>query len=128
MANIHLERQHQLGLSKARKVAWQWAEEVEKEFQMDCTVEEGDDEDIVLFTRSGVNGVLTVTAQTFVLDAKLGLLLGAFAATIQSQIEHRLDALLGDEGKGAKATKATKAAATTSAKAKPAADKKPAKR
>ena len=41
-SSIH--REHALGLAKARKVAWQWAEQVEKKFGMECTVVEGDDE------------------------------------------------------------------------------------
>ena len=29
MADIHIHRDHTLGLTKARKIAWKWAEEVE---------------------------------------------------------------------------------------------------
>ena len=29
MAQIHIQRPHQLGLAGARKVAWQWAEQAE---------------------------------------------------------------------------------------------------
>lgn len=39
--DIRIHREHQLGLSKARKVAWDWAEQVEQKFSMDCTVIEG---------------------------------------------------------------------------------------
>lgn len=101
MAHIRLHRDHQLGLAKARKVAWQWAEQVEEEFDMDCTVVEGEDSDVVEFTRAGVNGRLVVAADHFDLDAKLGLLLGAFAKTIESHIEQRLDALLSAKPAGA---------------------------
>ena len=79
MPDIKIHRKHSLGLAKARKVAWQWAEQVEEKFDMECTVVEGDDEDTVEFTRAGVNGTLTVTADHFDLHAKLGLLLGAFS-------------------------------------------------
>lgn len=94
MADIRIRREHKLGLAKARKIAWQWAEDVEKEFGMDCTVVEGDRQDEVIFTRAGVTGSLTVTATHFDLDAKLGLLLGAFAKTIEAQIQERLDTRL----------------------------------
>lgn len=94
MADIRIHRKHSLGLSKARDVAWQWAEEVEKKFDMECTVLEGETSDTVEFTRSGVNGRLIVAADHFDLDAKLGFLLGAFSKTIESEIEKNLDDLL----------------------------------
>ena len=94
MADIRIHRKHSLGLAKARDVAWQWAEEVEKKFDMECTVLEGETSDTVEFTRSGVNGRLIVAADHFDLDAKLGFLLGAFSKTIESEIEKNLDELL----------------------------------
>ena len=105
MADIKIHREHNLGLAKARKIAWQWAEEVEKKFDMACTVVEGDYSDTVEFTRTGVSGRLIVAADHFDLDAKLGFLLGAFSRTIEAEIEKELDALL---AKGAKASKAEK--------------------
>ena len=95
MPDINIHREHALGLAKARKVAWKWAEQVEQKFDMQCTVIEGDDEDTVEFSRAGVNGTLTVTADRFDLHARLGLLLGAFSKTIEAEIEKNLDALLG---------------------------------
>lgn len=94
MPDIRIHRDHTLGLAKARKVAWAWAEEVEAKFEMECTVFEGDTSDTVEFKRSGVNGQLIVAADHFDLQAKLGFLLGAFAKTIEAQIEKELDALL----------------------------------
>jgi len=94
MSHIRIHRDHHLGLAKARKIAWAWAEQVEAEFGMECTVMEGDDSDTVEFTRSGVKGQLVVTATTFELDAKLGLLLGALRGTIESHGEKELDKLL----------------------------------
>lgn len=94
MPDIHIERTHHLGLAKARKVAWKWAEDVEEKFSLECTVIEGETEDVVEFTRSGVKGRLLVADDRFTLDAKLGLLLGAFRATIESEIARKLDELL----------------------------------
>ncbi|WP_291009799.1 polyhydroxyalkanoic acid system family protein [Hydrogenophaga sp.] len=94
MADIHIRRNHQLGLAGARKIAWQWAEQAEGEFGMSCTYEEGGDCDEVCFTRSGVEGTLTVSADHFELDAKLGFLLGAFKERIESEIVKNLDELL----------------------------------
>jgi len=108
MPDIHIHRKHKLGLPKAREVAWTWAEEVEKKFDMECTVVEGDDSDTVEFTRPGVKGQLVVAADHFDLEAKLGFLLGAFSKTIESEIERNLDELL-ESSKPKKApTKKTK--------------------
>ena len=95
MADIHIHRDHSLGLAKARKVAWDWAEQVEKQFGMACTVIEGETSDTIEFVRSGVKGVLVVAADHFDLGAKLGFLLGAFSKTIEAEIEKNLDTLLG---------------------------------
>lgn len=94
MPNIHIHRDHKLGLARARKIAWKWAEEVEQKYGMECTVLEGETSDTVQFTRSGVHGELIVAPDHFDLSARLGLLLGAFAKTIESEIEQNLDALL----------------------------------
>lgn len=94
MANLHIRREHALGLLAARKVAFKWAEQVEEEFDMECTYEEGDTSDVVTFTRSGVNGTLKVLADHFELDAKLGFLLGAFKNRIEAEIVKNLDGLL----------------------------------
>jgi putative polyhydroxyalkanoate system protein len=99
VADINIHRKHTLGLAKARKVAWQWAEQVEQEFGMDCTVIEGPSSDTVQFTRSGVNGQLIVAADHFDLKAKLGFLLGAFARTIESEILKNLDQLLAENAR-----------------------------
>jgi putative polyhydroxyalkanoate system protein len=106
MPDIHIHRDHTLGLAKARKIALKWAEDAEKKFEMECTILEGDDSDTVEFKRSGVNGQLLVAADHFELNAKLGFLLGAFAKTIESEIEKNLDALLA--GGKAAAKKAAK--------------------
>ncbi len=107
MPDIKIHRDHSLGLPKARKLAWQWAEQVEQKFDMSCTVIEGETSDTVEFTRSGVNGRLIVAADHFDLDAKLGFLLGAFSKTIESEIEKNLDGLLAGSASPAKAARKT---------------------
>ena len=94
MADIHIHRSHALGLAKARKTAWKWAEHVEEKFGMECTVIEGKESDVVEFTRAGVDGRLLVTGDAFELEAKLGFLLGAFRGRIETEIEGYLDELL----------------------------------
>ena len=53
MSTIHIHREHKLGMAKARKIAWAWAEQVDQHFGMECTVYEGEDSDTIELTRSG---------------------------------------------------------------------------
>lgn len=125
MADIHILRPHHFSLLEARDIAFSWAEQAESEFGMACTYEEGEDEDLVTFTRSGVNGTLRVCGERFELDAKLGFLLGAFKERIESEVVKNLDDLMAAHTP--KPAKKAKSAATTTAKAaaKPPAKKAP---
>ena len=102
MPDIHITRDHALGLAEARKLAFKWAEMAEEKFDMECTYEEGDTSDLVSFTRSGVNGELKVTKDKLELDAKLGFLLGAFKEKIEGEIVKNLDTLLAKKRPAAK--------------------------
>jgi putative polyhydroxyalkanoate system protein len=95
--DIHITRDHELGLAAARKLAFRWAETAEEKLGMDCTYEEGKLSDLVSFARSGVNGELKVTKDRFELDARLGFLLGAFKERIESEIVKNLDRLLAEK-------------------------------
>jgi len=92
--DIHITREHSLGLPEARKLAFKWAEAAEEKFDMECTYEEGKSSDLVSFTRSGVKGELKVTKNRFELEARLGFLLGAFKERIEGEIVKNLDLLL----------------------------------
>lgn len=123
MSDIRIHREHTLGLPKAREIAWQWAEEVQARFGMECSVIEGDFSDTVEFRRSGVTGELIVAADHFDLHARLGFLLGAFSRTIEREILQNLDALLGQAGKASKAAAAKgagRASGKSAAKSAPA--------
>ncbi|WP_298933030.1 polyhydroxyalkanoic acid system family protein [uncultured Ramlibacter sp.] len=97
MPDIHIQRDHALGLASARKLAFRWAELAEEKFDMECVYEEGKSSDLVTFSRSGVNGELKVTKDGFELDARLGFLLGAFKERIEQEIANNLDALLAEK-------------------------------
>ncbi len=97
MPEIHITREHSLGLHAARKLAFRWAEEAEEQLGMACVYEEGTTSDVVTFTRLGVNGELKVTKNHFALDARLGVLLGAFRDKIETEIIRNLDELLAHE-------------------------------
>ena len=94
MPDIHIHRDHHLGFKEARKVAFSWAEKAEEKFDMECTYEEGETEDLLTFTRSGVKGTLLVDAHQFEMKAQLGFLFGAFKDRIESEIVKNLDTLL----------------------------------
>ncbi len=97
MPDIHIEREHKLGLAEARKLAFRWAELAEQKFEMECSYEEGGTADLVSFNRSGANGELKVTADRFELHARLGFLLGVFKERIETEIVNNLDQLLAQE-------------------------------
>lgn len=104
MANLHIVREHHLGHAAARKIAYAWAEQVEAEFGMACTYEEGKTEDEVHFSRTGVHGTLQVRKTCFTLDATLGFLLGAFKERIEAEIVKNLDTLLASRPAAKKAS------------------------
>lgn len=97
MPDIHITREHKLGLAAARKLAFRWAEEAEARLGMECAYEEGTTSDLVTFARAGVNGELKVSKSQFALDARLGVLLGAFREKIETEIIRNLDELLAHE-------------------------------
>ena len=104
MADIRIERQHGMNFSEARETAFKWVEQAEKKFDMACTYEEGQASDEVHFKRSGVTGTLNITANSFVLQAKLGFLLSAFKDKIEGEVVKNLDALILKNNPAAKKT------------------------
>src|SRR5262249_51396925 len=78
LADIHIVREHALGLEPARRLAFRWAEVAEKKLDMQCTYTEGDEADVVGFRRPGAHGELRVSGTRFELSARLGLVLGVF--------------------------------------------------
>jgi putative polyhydroxyalkanoate system protein len=127
MADIRIHREHDLGLNKAREISLQWAEQVEQQFDMTCSVLTGETSDTVEFLRSGVKGRLIVAGDHFDLEAKLGFLLGAFSKTIEREILKNLDSLLGSAEAAAKAAIKTAGKAAPKAAAKAKVAKAPAK-
>lgn len=116
MPDIRIHREHTLGLDKAREIADAWAEDVNREFDMVCDFTRGQSSDTVSFKRSGVSGTLTVAADHFDLHAKLGILLGVFAKTIEEHILKNLDAQLA-EASAASAAVARKSPSKAGSKA-----------
>ena len=97
MADLKLRREHNLGLARARKVALKWGEHVEKKLEMECTLYEGDTEDVLEFKRSGVDGRMIVAAEFFDVEAKLGLMFLPFLSMIEAETRKQLDEALAKE-------------------------------
>ncbi|MBW8759670.1 MAG: polyhydroxyalkanoic acid system family protein [Burkholderiales bacterium] len=89
-----------------------WAEDVESKLDMECTMIEGDDEDVLEFTRSGVDGRMTIAATFFDVQAKLGFLLKPFLGTIEAEVRKQLEeALAKEEAKASRPAGARKTGA-----------------
>jgi len=95
VSDIHIARTHTLGLKRARKVARQWMDQVEREYGMAYHYTEGPKADVARFARPGAEGTLHVTADTFTLHMQLGFMLEAFGPQIQAKVSGKLDKLLG---------------------------------
>jgi putative polyhydroxyalkanoate system protein len=87
MSTIELRRDHALGLRRAKAAAQKVADEMQRDFGMDCEWHGN----VLRFTRSGVQGELKVTRNRVELHARLGLLLAAFRNRIEAQIHRNFD-------------------------------------
>ena len=94
MSDIRIHRQHQLGLPAARKIALQGAEKAEEKFDMDCTYEEGEEQDTLYVTRSGIKGTLEVLPDALDFHAQLGFLVSAFKERIETELIEQLDKMM----------------------------------
>jgi len=92
--DIHIERNHTLGIARARVVARKWIQQAEQEFGLECVYTPGEDCDTATFTRAGIDGTVEVTATTFKLEATLGFLFSSFSEMIEAKITRNLDAML----------------------------------
>jgi putative polyhydroxyalkanoate system protein len=87
MADLKVVRKHTIGLKKAKVAAQKVADDLAQEYGMDSAWEG----DVLRFTRSGVDGQLTVTKDQVVLDAKLGFVLSAFRHRIEEHVNENFD-------------------------------------
>jgi len=99
VSDIHIERNHSLGIERAREVARGWLELVESEYGMDCKYSEGWVSDLAKFSRPGAEGTLRVTEDNFTLRMTLGFLMESYAKQIKEHVTRNLDDLLGKADK-----------------------------
>lgn len=82
MADISIVQAHTLTPQKARAAAQQVADKLAADYDLACEW----DGDVLKFSRSGVNGTLTLAPHLATMDIKLGFMMSAFAATIEAKV------------------------------------------
>jgi len=98
MPDIHIRREHHLGLEAARSVARRWMDDARDRLGMTCACDAGEQADTIRFERAGASGTVEVSGNCFELRARLGFLLGAFSERIEQEITRNLDELLARPG------------------------------
>jgi len=94
LADLHVVKAHTLSFLQMRKVAFAWAEEIERDFGMTCIYEEGQTKDELIFSKSGLSGCLKISHQLLDIEIHLGLLLRPLKSKIEGEIFKNLDKLL----------------------------------
>ena len=100
MSEILIQRDHALGIEKARAIAAKWQQEAKDDWGMDCTYEanqtndQGETLDRLNFERAGASGYLEVTAFQLTMKLELGFLMASFKDKIEEKITSNLEKLL----------------------------------
>ncbi|MGB5834228.1 MAG: polyhydroxyalkanoic acid system family protein, partial [Thiohalocapsa sp.] len=87
MSKIQVRRTHNLGVAGARTEVERIARRVQDDYGADCAWHG----DTLWFSRSGVNGQITVSDTDLDLTIKLGLLYSAMKGQIEDRIVAKLD-------------------------------------
>src|SRR5258707_13088081 len=102
MADIDIQRVHNLGLKAARAAADRMAEHLGRKFDL-----KGDWEaNVLTFQRPGVTGSLAISDKDLRLSVSLGFLLKAMKGSIENAIAHELDTLFAPKAETSAAAKA----------------------
>jgi len=96
MSKIHITRNHTLGLDAARVEVDRIAQRVREDFGADYAW----DGDTLRFSRSGVSGHISITADSLELIIKLGLLLSAMQGQIERKLVTKIDQRLARHARG----------------------------
>jgi putative polyhydroxyalkanoate system protein len=93
--DIHIERSHGLGLEAARAIARKWVRQVEQDYGLECSYEEGPTQDLGRFSRAGIDGSVEVSGDSFRLQATLAGMFASFSGQIEQRLRQKLDDPLG---------------------------------
>ena len=89
MADIHIQRSHELEHAKARDAVAKIAVHLQEKYQLNYRWEG----DSVHFKRTGVSGLLQLTANEIMLQVRLGFLLTPFKHQIEREIHSYIDSV-----------------------------------
>jgi putative polyhydroxyalkanoate system protein len=95
MADIHIHRAHGLSRDAALALARDWQAQAEQDWGLHCQAQTLEDQCLIAFERTGLQGRLRVNAEAFELQLTLGFLLSAYRTRIESELQRRLDGWLG---------------------------------
>ena len=124
MPDIHIERQHALGLPLAREIARRWTRKLENDFSLQCRYEEGTQDDQVAVSGLGVAGWVVVNARFLQVQLDLRFPMITLRSMIERRIAQELDEELdGHAARNAAAKKKRPAAPRKTAAPKAAAKK-----
>lgn len=87
MAAIRIARDHQIGSKDARRRVTRIAEGIAERFQVDTEW----DENVLFFSRSGVNGRIVVDEGHVLVEADISFLLLPIKPAIESEIRRHLE-------------------------------------
>lgn len=87
MAGIDIHHSHQLPPPRARQAVQDVADKLVDRFGVDCSW----DEDVLSFSRTGVDGRITLLPDAVRVQAQLGFLLAAMQDPIEAEIRRVLD-------------------------------------
>lgn len=91
MADIHIEKAHQLGIAKARQAVENIAREMAQRFEIDYWWEQN----TLHFHRHGVSGRMEVEDSVVRILVRLGFLMRPFSQRIRREIDDHLQGLFG---------------------------------
>ena len=92
MADIHIQRSHELEHTKARAAVAKIALHLQEKYQLNYRWEG----DSVQFKRTGVSGHLELKANEVMLQVRLGFLLTPFKHQIEREIHSYIDSVFDD--------------------------------
>lgn len=101
MSDITFQKDHDLGLEKARELANEWVQDSAKKLGLVCKHTEGAEQDTITFERMGVTGLMTVTGTSFDLKVNLGMM-SAFRPIVEAEISKNLSRII-EKASGGKA-------------------------
>jgi putative polyhydroxyalkanoate system protein len=94
MADISITQKHKLTHKKAKAAAQKVADQLAEEYDLVSKW----DGDVLLFKRSGVSGALKLSDKEATLEIRLGLLLKAFAPTIEEEVSAKMKKVFSAKG------------------------------